>query len=367
MNDRPLLLNPGPVTLSPRVRRALAEGDACHREPKFAALTRDVLDALVGVYDDADDYDAVLLASSGTGAVEAMLASLAPADGHTLVLSNGVYGERMAEMLRAHGKPFEHADGDWLAALDLDALEQRLRGDPSITHVATVHHETTTGRLNDIAGVGAVCRALGRRVLLDAVSSFGAEEIRFQDWALEALAATSNKCLHAPPGASFVIADRTALARPAADADSVYLNLRRYHGPQQDSGFSPFTPAVNTVAALAVALGELADEGGWHARREAYRARSSRIAGTLRHLGVTQLLDDGATASALRSYHLPPDRDYRSLHDALAAAGIVIYAGQGRLCTDVFRIACMGEIGAEDLDRLDAELRRLFSPAGGTP
>ena len=364
MTARPLLLNPGPVTLSPAVRRALAEGDACHREPGFAALTLRVLHALAGVYDGTQDYEAVLLASSGTGAVEAMLASLAPADARTLVVSNGVYGERMAEMLAAHGRPHVRLAGDWLAAPDLAAVERRLRTDPSITHVATVHHETTTGRLNDVAAIGELCRIHGRHLLLDAVSSFGAEDIRFREWALAGLAATANKCLHAPPGAAFVLAERAALAGPAAPAGTVYLDLRRYHASQRSSGYSPFTPAVNSVAALAVALEELAAAGGWRARRAAYRERSERVGAALASLGVAPLLEPGASASALRAYRLPTGWTYGRLHDALGAENIVIYAGQGRLGAEVFRIACMGEIGAADLERLEDALRRHLAPAG---
>jgi 2-aminoethylphosphonate-pyruvate transaminase len=352
------------VRLSPGVRRALADGDACHREPAFAALTQEILDGLTGIYEGTDRYDAVLLASSGTGAVEAMLACLAPADSRTLVLSNGVYGERMADMLTAHGRPCEHVAGDWLAPLDLGALEARLRADTSITHVATVHHETTSGRLNDVGAVGRLCRSHGRRLLLDAVSSFGAEEIHFADWALEGLAATANKCLHAPPGASFVIAERAALQGPSAPPGTVYLDLRRYHRQQQAEGYSPFTPAVNAVAALAVALRELADAGGWRGRRAAYRERAARVAATLGQLGVGELLESGAAASGLRAYRLPPGWDYGRLHDGLAARGIVIYGGQGPLASRAFRIACMGEIGAADLDRLDDALRQLLAPAG---
>lgn len=364
MPRRQLLLNPGPVTLSPAVRRALAEGDACHREPAFAALTRRTLASLTGLYEGARDYDAVLLAGSGTCAVEAMLASLAPADTRTLALSNGVYGERMADMLEAHGKPCVRLTQDWLDGIDLAALERQLLDDPGITHVAAVHHETTTGRLNDIAGVGALCSRLGRHLFLDAVSSFGAEEIRFDDWGLTALAATSNKCLHAPPGAAFVIARRSTLTAPLDRVGSVYLDLRRYHGPQQHNGFSPFTPAVNTIAALAVALEELAAGGGWRGRRDDYRARGEKIRAMLAPLGVEPLLEPGASSAVLHAWRLPEGRSYDTLHDDLAREDIVIYAGQGRLGEAIFRTATMGEISAADLDRLEHALSAALQPVG---
>ena len=146
MTVRTLLLNPGPVVLSPRVRTALADGDCCHREPEFADLTRRVLTGLRDVY-RADDYTAVLLAGSGTCAVEAMLASIAPRDSQTLVIDNGVYGDRMAAMLQAQGKPLVRRSHGWEDGIDLDAVDALLASDPDITHVAAVHHETTTGRL----------------------------------------------------------------------------------------------------------------------------------------------------------------------------------------------------------------------------
>ena len=159
---RNILLNPGPVTLTERVRNALSRDDWCHREPEFAALTREINTELARVYADmADDYSAVMLTGSGTAAVEAMLASFAPdaGNGVTLVLANGVYGERMANMLNAHRKPNLLDQAEWTAPVDVAAAERLLDAHPEITHVATVHHETTTGRLNDLIAIGALCRS----------------------------------------------------------------------------------------------------------------------------------------------------------------------------------------------------------------
>ncbi len=281
MSERMILLNPGPVCLSGRVRNALARADWCHREPEFAALTRDILERLTHVYPQgADDYDAVLLTGSGTSAVEAMLATLAPGDGATLVLRNGVYGDRMATMLERQGKPHVSLGQDWQAPLDLGRIEQCLVSRPEISHVAVVHHETTTGRLNDLDGLGELCRELDRQLLLDAVSSFGAEAIDFSTWNLAALAATANKCLHGAPGLSFVLAHRECWERPATPA-SVYLDLHRYHELQSGSGYSPFTQAVHVAFALQAALEEFEEEGGWRTRHEIYGTRADRIGDTL--------------------------------------------------------------------------------------
>ena len=363
MRGRTLLLNPGPVVLSDRVRAALAAGDACHREPEFAAVTIEVLERLRDVYPHGGRrHAAVLLAGSGTCAVEAMLATLAPRDGITLVVNNGVYGDRMAAMLRAHGKPVSELSFPWLEAIDLEAVEARLREDPAISYVAAVHHETTTGRLNDIAGLGRLCRRYDRPLLLDAVSSFGAESVDVDAWNVAAVAGTANKCLHGAPGPCFVLSRTDLLQADNREVASVYLDLRRYFGPQRDSGYSPFTPAVNSVYALREALVELDEAGGWKSRQALYHDRSERVTACLRDAGVNTLLPVESYSCVLRSYRLPQAMSYQSLHDQLREQDIVIYGGQGDLGGDIFRVACMGEISDEDMSRL---LRTLEDCLGG--
>jgi len=107
MMKRTILLNPGPVNITERVRHAMLREDLCHREPEFAQIALDIKERLVKVYPKAaKDYEAILLTGSGTCAVEAMLSTLVPRDGKALVVTNGVYGERMAAMVTAHGKPY---------------------------------------------------------------------------------------------------------------------------------------------------------------------------------------------------------------------------------------------------------------------
>lgn len=359
------LLNPGPVTLTPRVRAALQRADLCHREVEFAALQRDVRARVERVYPEAAaDYAAILLTGSGTAAVEAMVGSCVPREGHALVVANGVYGDRIAQMLAAQGKRATLLAADWLAGIDLAGADRALATDASITHVLCVHHETTTGRLNDLAGLGALCVKHARPLLLDAVSSFGGEEIRFAEWNLEALAATANKCLHGVPGISFALVRKRTLASRASGATSVYLDLWR-HWKEQPGGWSPFTQAVHVVYALQEALAELDDEGGWRARHANYARRSARVRGALRELGVTTFLaeGEGVYSSILTSFHQPAGVAYEALHDGLKDRGFVIYAGQGPYSGKMFRIAVMGALSEGDLGELVDALRSLLAGA----
>ena len=349
------LLNPGPVTLSERVRRSMLAPDLCHRESEFFDLQDEARSRLLAVYGlDPAQWCVALLTASGTGAVESMVSTLVPQDGRVLVAENGVYGERITQICARYRIPFERITGDWMQALDPAAIARVVASAPHdgggpFTHVAVVHHETTTGRLNDLRALGNLCRQHGMRLLVDAVSSFGAELLDFADESLAAVAATANKCLHGVPGVAFAIVRRCALERAASRA--YYLDLAR-SAAAQDRRNTPFTPAVQAHYALVEALREHAEQGGWLARHRRYAALAEQVRAGLARLGIAAMLPPAESSVVLRSYRVPPSTSYASLHDGLKARGFVIYAGQGNLSDRLFRISTMGDLSAADIDRL---------------
>lgn len=238
---------------------------------------------------------------------------------------------------------------DWMQAPDLARIAEKLDADRAITHVAVIHHETTTGRLNDLDALAAVCRARGVRMLVDGVSSFGAEAIDFAGGDIDALAATANKCLHGVPGAAFVIVRRRALA--SAASRTYYLDLGRL-AKLQDARNTPFTPSVHAYYALVEALREFDEAGGWRARHVRYAALAEQVRAGLAARGMPPVLPEGESSVVLRAYRLPAGVTYEQLHDGLKARGFVIYAGQGGLSSALFRISTMGAIAAADVDRL---------------
>ncbi|MGD8587221.1 MAG: 2-aminoethylphosphonate aminotransferase [Chromatiales bacterium] len=362
MNRRPtILLNPGPVTLSDRVRNALLKEDMCHRETDFASLMLDIKARLARVYPDAQEaFEAVTLTGSGTCAVEAMIASFTTKESVTLVLSNGVYGERIARMLQAHQRPFIELQADWRDPVEFAEARRVLESNHNIRRVVSVHNETTTGRLNDIAQLADLCSEFGVSLLLDSVSSFGAEWIDFSHPSLLAVASTGNKCLHGIVGLAFVMARKSIFDSGNSNADSLYLDLFQYQKAQTD-GFSPFTPAVHACFALQEALVELEELGGWQGRRQRYRQLSAMVRQRLAKRGVSLLLDDDVYSSMISSFELPDGWDYPRVHDAMRQAGFVIYAGQGSLYHAMFRICTMGDIHDQDIQRLNTVLDEIFS------
>lgn len=356
-----VLLNPGPVVLSDRVRDALLKPDLCHREQEFVELQNKIRQDLLDVYNlPANEWAAILMTGSGTAAMEGMMTSFIPAHGKVLIIENGVYGERLTRIAGIHDIDHVSLHHEWGEEIDLDKLEAELQYHEELSHVAVVQHETTTGRLNNIEAIAEVCQRHNIAILLDGVSSFGAEEIKFTEWNIAACAATANKCLHAVPGTSFVIANRKSLElMQATPPRTLYLDLITYL-KNQDADGTPFTQSVQTFYALSEALDELKDEGGWQQRRNLYRTRMNIVYEGFITLGIKPMLESSENSCVLNAFYLPDGIDYPTLHDSLKENGFVIYAGQGQFEKNIFRISCMGEMANEDLDNLVSIIEEIL-------
>ncbi|KDN81922.1 pyridoxal-phosphate-dependent aminotransferase family protein [Kitasatospora cheerisanensis] len=354
--DRLVLMNPGPVNADERVRAALAGPDMCHREPEFAALLTRVRSRLVQVCGGDRDWSAVVLTGSGTAAVEAAVVSAPPRNGTVLALDNGHYGQRMHDIAAAHGIATRRLELGWGNPLDLAALDAALAADSSITHVTVVHHETSTGMRNDVHAVAGLVHRHGRAVIVDAVSSVGADPLDLADSGLDWVAGSANKNIEGMPGLSFVCGRRTAFeALGQAPTRSYYLDLHRNFLAQQVNTAPAFTPGIPAFYALDTAL-ELLLAEGVEARGRRYLALAERLRAGLERLGLDLLLPAGHRANSLTAVRLPDGVPYREMHDALRAAGFVIYAGQEHLAKNYFRLSTMGCMTTADVDDFTAAL-----------
>ena len=337
-----ILLNPGPVNVSDRVRKAAAMQPICHREPEYFDLQDDVRARLLRLFKLGRDFSAVLIAGSGTSAVETMILGAVPKAGRLLVVNNGVYGERILAMAKTAGIDADDVTFPWGTPADPAAVAAKANGAAAI---AVVHHETTTGQLNPIREIAAVARKAGARILVDAVSSLAGDPIDVAEY--DFVAGTAGKCLQGLPGVSFIFARRAMLDAPRR---SVYLDLAGL-STRQDARNTPFTPAVPIVNAFREALREC--------EKETVSGRVARMAKTAAFLragyetmGLEYWLTHAHRSNTLTTLRLPAGRTYASVHDALKKKGFVIYAGQGSLEKESFRIANMGLIPAAAQKRL---------------
>jgi 2-aminoethylphosphonate-pyruvate transaminase len=348
-----VLLNPGPINVSARVREALARSpDQCHREPEYLDMQGRVREKLARAFGVSETYDVVLLTGSGTAAVEAMLISCVGTG--VLMVDNGVYGDRFCKIAEAYALPYRRfTTQDWFHRPDLDDLRRALK--PEHDTIAVVHHETTTGLLNDLPKLAALARETNRRLVVDGVSSLGGEAFDFAKIAPEAVCCTANKCVQGLPGVSFVLVKKGARLRRR----SLYLDLGNALAVQQEGG-TPFTPAIQVTAALEAALDELIEEtvAGRIAR---YRRASAAIREAAEAAGLKAMLPKALRSNTITSFRLPEGVTYEQVHDRMKEDGFVIYAGQGDLKKTAFRVANMGAIPDEALARFPAALRRAVS------
>jgi 2-aminoethylphosphonate-pyruvate transaminase len=356
---RTILLNPGPVNVSPRVAQALLRGDLCHREHEFSALQSRVRQLLCQAFAPQGGYTAVLLTGSGTAALEAAVASSLPPQRKMLVVNNGVYGARMAQMASIHGFDVVELRFPWTSPPDLGQLDRTLREDVAIAVVCLVHHETTTGLLNPVAAIGGLVRGHGRVLLVDSISGLGGEELDLAASHIDLCVGTANKCIQGLPGVSFVLVRNVEMQRMQDfPPRTLYLHLPMLFDHQERQG-TPFTPAVQVLYALDEALQELLEEGVTQ-RIWRYRTAAQLLREGFDSLGLKCLLPADLRSNTITSLELPAGFTYETLHDALKARGYVIYAGQGELATRAFRVANMGHLTRAQLQGFLAALTEVL-------
>jgi 2-aminoethylphosphonate-pyruvate transaminase len=358
-----ILLNPGPANTSRRVREALVTPDLCHREPEFFEVMRECRTRLVSVLGAGAGTTAILFTGSGTAAVEAAVCSAVPRAGRLLVVNNGVYGDRLARIAAAHGIGAEMLKYDVVTPVPPADVEAVLRAHADITHVALIHHETTTGLLNPVADVARVAARAGRRVIVDAMSSLFGEPLDVTADGIDFVMASANKCLQGIPGVSFVLARRTAVeALKGRPPRSVYLDLYN-HWATQEQDNTPFTPAVQVLHAMREALVELEEEGV-KARIERYAENAAVLRQGMTRLGFSILVPEGARSTILTTFRLLPGLTYEPLHDAMKRRGFIIYAGQGDIRTYAFRVSNMGTLTPHEMRAVVAAFTDVLRELG---
>jgi 2-aminoethylphosphonate-pyruvate transaminase len=359
-----ILLNPGPVNVSERVRNALRRPDICHRESEFSDLLQSIRQKLVEAFvpNARSEYTAILLTGSGTAAVEAALLSSLPTGKRALIINNGVYGERMAHIVGVHRLGVSEFKLDWGTRPDPEKLRLALRQHPEVHAVGMVHHETTTGLVNPVKEIAEVVDSQNRVFILDSVSGLGGEALDIAGANIYMVAGTAGKCIQGFPGVAFLLVRKGFMERMKSyPKRSWYLHLPHYY-ESEEKGSIPFTPAVQVYYALEEALAELLEEGVANRIRR-YQWAAGLIRAGMAAMGIKAVLPAEVQSNSLTAYHLPPGLEYPTLHDGLKARGYVIYAGQGQLESKIFRVANMGALSEADLKGFLAAFQSVLEAA----
>lgn len=361
-----LLFTPGPLTTSAKVKQAMLH-DAGSWHFEFNARIKWIRERLLTIAElsSADGWEAVLLQGSGTFGVESVFATCVPPDGKVCVLCNGAYGERMVLMLnhlRIAHVVLRSAEDE---TPDLASLEITLSNDPSITHVAAVHCETTTGILNPVDEVGRIAKRHCCLFLVDAMSSFGAIPLDLESAGIDILVSSANKCLEGVPGFSFVIGRRDVLLANEAQARSLSLNLAAQLRGFDASGQFRYTPPTHTLLAFEQALRELEQEGGVAARGARYQRNHAVLLDGMQRLGFKPFLRPAVQSFIITAFHFPSDPafEFRTFYTRLSEKGFIIYPGKISRA-DTFRIANIGHLFESDIRQLLVAVEQVLSEMG---
>ncbi|WP_341959090.1 2-aminoethylphosphonate--pyruvate transaminase [Pseudomonas sp. RC10] len=348
-NTPPVLLTPGPLTTSLRTRQAMRV-DWGSWDERFNALTASVCTQLLDILNGHGTHHCVPLQGSGTFAVEAAIGTLVPRDGKVLVLINGAYGKRLAKICDVLGRAFctfEAPEDQPITEADLEAM---LRADSRITHIALIHCETSTGILNPLPEIADVVARHGKRLIIDAMSSFGALPVDAANIPFDALIAASGKCLEGVPGMGFVFVRKETLEAAAGRSPSLALDLHDQYAYMAKTGQWRFTPPTHVVAALHEALLQYREDGGLPARNARYTANCQTLIKGMVERGLRPFLPPSIQAPIIVTFHAPRDARYqfKDFYERVKAKGFILYPGK-LTQVDTFRVGCIGHVDAQGM------------------
>lgn len=359
------LLTPGPLTTTASVKQEMLF-DHCTWDDDYKRITTRIRGELLKLaHVEEPEYTSVLMQGSGTFGVESALTSSVGTEDCLLILANGAYGKRMAQIAEHAGLRYYMEEFHYDQIPDAGRVARLLEEHPEITHTAMVHSETTSGILNDIASVAKVVKEAGRTMIVDAMSSFAGVDIPVGDLKIDFLISSANKCIQGVPGFSFIICRRKALDACKGKARSLSLDLYDQWKTMQADGKWRFTSPTHVVLAFAKALEELEQEGGVEARSRRYRENNRYLIQGLKAMGFIPYVSEEHQGPIITTFFYPENRNYtfEEMYCFIKDRGYAIYPGK---VTDAetFRIGNIGEIYLEDMERL-CEIFREFLQAKG--
>jgi len=346
------LLTPGPLTTTEAVKKEMLM-DRCTWDDDYKQVTQTIRKKLVELAQvDETMYSAVLMQGSGSFVVESVLTTTIYDLDKVLIITNGAYGERIVEMAKA--LQLQHVVYCVPYNEQPSPLEVRtiLENDESITHVAVVHCETTTGILNPINEIGEVVQSFNKTFIVDAMSSFGGVPMDLSNGHIDFLISSANKCIQGVPGFGFVIAKIEALEKCKGIAKSVALDLYSQWQVMKVDGKWRFTSPTHVVAAFAKALEELAEEGGIEARYNRYAKNNELLRERLSKCGFEAYISVEIQSPIITTFLYPSAAfSFEHFYQEMKQAGFVIYPGK-LTDVDTFRIGNIGDVHEEDIHTL---------------
>ena len=341
------LLTPGPTPIPPQVAEAEAKPIIHHRTPQFQAVLKEVSEGLKYVFQTANDV--FILASSGTGAMEAAVVNLLSPGDTAITVQGGKFGERWTEICKSYGINAEIIDVEWGKAVSPDEIKNRIKNSKAgIKAVFTTLCETSTGVVNDIAAIGKVVNDTDAVLAVDAISGLGAIDLKTDAWFCDVVVSGSQKGLMLPPGLGFIsVSPKAWKLMETSKSPKYYFDLKTAKKALAQTD-TPFTPAITLIIALSESLRMMKQDGLENViLRHKKMANAARAA--IKALGL-ELFAPLSSSDVVTAVKVPQGIDGEKLVKTMRDTyGVTIAGGQSELKGKVFRIAHMGYIEEFDI------------------
>ncbi|MBE9501113.1 MAG: alanine--glyoxylate aminotransferase family protein [Chloroflexi bacterium] len=354
---------PGPTPIPPEILNVLSRQMINHRGPQFAELIQGMTAILKQMFQTKGDV--LILTGSGTGGMEAAIVNtLSPGD-KVLVVSNGAFGERFADIAEGFGAQVERLRFEWGSPVDPETVRQALARDPGVKAVLVTHNETSTGVTNDLASISAVVKEFEKLLLVDAISGLGAIDLPTDAWGCDVVVTGSQKGWMVPPGLAMVsVSEKAWQAQAEARMPKYYWDFAKAKKILDEKGQTPWTPAISMFFALAAALELFQQEG-----LQNILARHARVGNKAREvvksLGLPLFPEDNCASNTVTAVRAPEGLDVKRLLGILRKEhDVVLAGGQQRLEGKIFRIGHLGYVAEEDMEVVGQALRIALPQAG---
>lgn len=372
MEDKLMLMIPGPTPVPERSLLALAKHPIGHRSGEFSNIFAEVTEKLKWLHQTRNDV--LILTASGTGAMEAAIINFLSKNDRVLVGENGKFGQRWGDICDAYGIKAERIKAEWGEALDPEVFRAKLEADTEKTIKAVIitHSETSTGVLNDLETINRYVKAHGEAlIIVDAVTSLGATNVPVDAWGLDVVGSGSQKAYMIPPGLGFVaVSERAWEAYKKADLPRYYLDLGKAR-KDAHKNTTPFTSSVNMIMALRESLTMMQAEGleNIFKRHDRHRLATRNA---VKALGLPLLTKDDCGSPAITAV-APVNLDAEKVRSVMKKQfDIALAGGQDHLAGKIFRMGHLGYVSDRDIltaiGALEATLKLLgwaFTPGAG--
>lgn len=349
MQDKQMLMIPGPTPVPERVLLAMAKHPIGHRSGDFSKVIEEINENLKWLHQTRNEV--LTLCVSGTGAMEAGIINFLSAGDKVLVGNNGKFGERWGKISRAFGLEVEEITAEWGKPLDTEEFKAKLEADSDkkIKAVIITHSETSTGVLNDLETINKYVKAHGEAlIMVDAVTSLGAVNVPIDELGLDVVASGSQKGYMIPPGLGFVcVSDKAWEAYKTATLPKFYMDLGAYKKANAKNS-SPFTPPVNLMFGLKASLEMMKEEGLENIFARHIRLTKATRAG-VRALNLPLFAADESASYAVTAV-APDGVDAEAIRGTMRKKfDIALAGGQDHLKGKIFRIGHLGFVSDRDI------------------